>query len=107
MKTVKQLREAMDYHIGKQVLRHLETQMKTAGDAVRKITDAHPKGPMNLTPDHVRAMPEYKTARAAYEKASAAHKSHITAFRKQHGKQYDKETRAEIDAKRQAKLQNK
>lgn len=49
---------------------------KECGDAMR----AFPRGPMGLTPDSVRAMPEWQVARAAADKAFAELRAFNTRF---------------------------
>lgn len=44
------------------------------------ILGAFPKGPMNLTPDHIKASPEYRAAKANYNTAFARLRAFNTAF---------------------------
>jgi hypothetical protein len=50
---------------------HLEAESKRTGRAL----DSFPKGPMNLTPDHVRATSEWKAAKAASDNAFQAYRN--------------------------------
>jgi len=49
----------------------LEAEHKAAGAALRAIPGIG-SGRMGLTPDHVKASPDYRAARAAYDRAFAA-----------------------------------
>lgn len=77
------------------------TAWNDASKALNDFIDAQgPRGPMNLTPDHVRAMPEYKALRAASDRAGEQSKIFAAAFTKRFKKEY----RAYIIAQREAKL---
>lgn len=55
-------------------------------------------GPMGLTPDNVKARPDYRIAKAAFDKAFAK----MRAFNAVYVKQYKKELAAERKARRDA-----
>lgn len=59
-----------------------------------------PRGPMNLTPDHVKAMPEYKALKAASDQAFQA----LRTFNGPYVKKFKKELAAYREASREAKL---
>jgi hypothetical protein len=68
--------------------------------ALDAFCDQFPKGPMNLTPDHVRAMPEYVMLKAAADSAFAS----MRAFNGPYVKKFKKEIYADTMARRAAKL---
>ena len=68
----------------------LHSAAKGASDALNEFRDRYPRGPMGLTPDHVKAMPEFKALNAAYQRAAAASR----AFNGIYTKQFSKELRA-------------
>lgn len=63
---------------------------KQAGAALNEFLSKHPKGVMGLTPDNVRAMPEYKQLHAAYQRSHEALRVHNAL----HVKTYAKEIKA-------------
>ena len=69
----------------------LHSAAKDASDALNEFRDRYPRGPMGLTPDHVKAMPEFKALNSAYQRAAAASR----AFNAVYTKQFSKEIRAE------------
>jgi hypothetical protein len=70
---------------------NLEFAAKEAGEELR----AFPKGPMNLTPDHIKATPEWKAAKLRFDRAFAALRDFNVVFTKQ----YATELRAERNAR--------
>lgn len=66
-----------------------------AGKALNEFLDKHPKGPMGLTPDFVRAMSEFKALKSAYDVAA----SKSRAFNARYVKEFSKEIRAERAAR--------
>lgn len=78
----------------------LWTESDAASRALNDFTTQYPSGPMNLTPDYVRAMPEYqelrRTSQIAVEK--------LQTFNAVFTKKFKKEIRAHIAAKREAKM---
>ena len=87
------------YQAFKEAQAVLEVQLAVASQAFREVADEAfrkiPRGPMGLTPDPVKAMPEYQAAKAAYDAAFAA-------LRDFNGK-YVKIFKAEIQAERREK----
>jgi hypothetical protein len=73
----------------------LEQEVSAAGAVLR----AFPTGPMGLTPDHVKATPEWRAAKARYERAFAAMRKFNAVF----VKVFAKELRAQRDARRAAR----
>lgn len=69
----------------------VEKEMSEAQAAI----DAFPRGPMGLTPDAVRALPEYRAAKARVDKAFAR----LRAFNAVFVKRFAKELRAERAAR--------
>jgi hypothetical protein len=65
-----------------------------------KVMNSFPKGPMNLTPDHIRNTPEYQAARKAYDRSFSLLRE-VNAMLVKHHK---KELLAERDARRAARL---
>lgn len=84
------------YEQARTVRDNAEQTLKRAG----AIMDRFPKGPMGLTPDSVKAIPEWKAAKMEADQAFATLRA-INAFIV---KYFKKESRAERDAIRQAKL---
>lgn len=66
-------------------------------DAAGKILNSFPKGPMGLTPDHVKASPEWKAAYQAHARAFAA----LRDFNGKFVKAFKKELAAERKARYQ------
>lgn len=64
-------------------------------DAADRVLKAFPRGAMGLTPDAVRATPEYRAARDRYQRAFARQRDFNTVFTKK----FAKELRAERDAR--------
>jgi hypothetical protein len=60
-------------------------------DASSAILRAFPKGPLGVTPDAVRATPEFRSANARFQKAFAR----LRAFNTIYTKRFVKEIRAE------------
>lgn len=72
----------------------LMAEVKRTGDAL----EVFPKnGPMGLTPDHVRATPEFRAAKQAFDIAFA----NLRAFNAHFTKFYAAELRAERRARRE------
>lgn len=59
-----------------------------------------PRGPMGMTPDDVRATPEFKTANANFDRAFAALRAHNGFM----SKNFKTEMKADRDAARQARF---
>ena len=66
--------------------------LKVTGEAL----EAFPKGPLGLTPDAVKATPEYKAAKQAFDKAH----SELRAFNSWYVKACKKEIAADRAARR-------
>lgn len=60
-------------------------------DRAGAVKNAFPRGPMGLTPDHVKASPEFRAASAAYNTAFQK----LRQFNSSYVKTYAKELRAE------------
>lgn len=88
----------MTYAIAKATRNALETEC----DAFSAILSASRKGPMNLTPDTIKATPEWKAAFTGYVKAFKA----LRAFNTRFVKVYAKEIQAERSAKLAAVMGN-
>jgi hypothetical protein len=76
--------------------RQKQDQLEAESKRTGKIMDSFPKGPMNLTPDHVRATPEWQAAKSAADRA-------FQAFRNFNGmmvKAFPNELKAERLARR-------
>ncbi len=69
-------------------------------DAASAALQSYPRGPMGLPPEEVRLSPAYQAARARYAAAFAR----LRAFNGPFVKRFTREIRADIDAKRAAKL---
>ena len=68
---------------------------RTAG-----IMNAYPKGPMGLTPDHIKATPEWQANRQAAKAAFQALRNHNA----QMSKYFKKEMKADRDARRASRI---
>lgn len=74
--------------------------LQSEADAASKALQTFPRGPMGLTPDSVKFSPEFRAAKAAYDRAEAA----LRAFNGKHAKSFAKEIRAAVTARREARL---
>lgn len=88
----------MSYIIQKQVKQSLENDVKQA-EKVLKEFDKYGKGDMGLTPDFVRAMPEYRKAKAEFDNAFQVLQKFNQQFVKQFRKEMAKERRERWDGK--------
>lgn len=68
----------------------LNAAVKAAGDVLR----AYPTGPMGLTPDDVRATPQWKANKLAYDRAFAALRTFNQSFTKTFARQIRAERKA-------------
>lgn len=75
-------------------------ESSVASRALGAFVDQFPKGPMNLTPEHVRAMPEYKELRLVSDRLNEQQRIFSAAFVKKFKKQY----LSYLDARRAAKV---
>lgn len=87
-----------DYEAVKAVKTAAEVAFEKAAKELDDFVNQFPKGPMNLTPDVVRAMPEYKVLRAASEKAFQNLRSINGFFTKNFKKEYAAERKAKYEA---------
>lgn len=78
---------------------YLDAKVRAASDALRNIPGVG-SGQLGLTPDAVKATPEYKQASAAYWQA---HKN-LGAFNQYYTRIYKKEIREAITAKRKSNI---
>jgi hypothetical protein len=76
----------------------LDSRVAAAAEALRAWD--HLKSPIGLTPDHVKASPEWQAAKLAYDRAFAA----LRTFNGVYTRRFARELRAERDAVRLAKL---
>lgn len=81
----------MNYAIAKTVKAQLEAAETAAGQSLKSF----PKGPMGMTPDAVKASPEFKKAYAEYAAAFAA----LRNFNGMFFKTFKKEIAADRKAK--------
>ena len=88
----------MSYTIQKQVKQSLENDVKQAEKALEEF-DKYGKGDMGLTPDFVRAMPEWKKAKAEFDKAFTIMQKFNQQFVKQFKKEIAKERRERFNTK--------
>jgi hypothetical protein len=72
----------------------------TACRAFNALLSQYPRGPMNLTPDYVQALPQYQTLKRQCDLAGEQSRVFAAAFTKRFKKEY----RAHIIAQREAKL---
>lgn len=80
----------------------LNLRLTAASDRVNAIADFHGRGAMGLTPDHVRAMPEYKIAKADLDQAFGE----LRKFNSRYVKTFANELRTERDLKRGGALKS-
>lgn len=83
------------------VHRDHNAKLTTINDQHARALDAFPKdGPMGLTPEHIRTSPEYRAAKADFNRSFSALREHNGFMLKN----FAKEMRADRDAKRQARI---
>ena len=85
----------MTFEDAKAHLRGLEYGAREAG----RPLSSYPKGPMGLTPDHIKATPQWHKERAEYEAA----RKRLVTFTAWFVKTFAKEYKAERVAKYQSK----
>lgn len=88
----------MEYSIQKQVKQSLESEVEKA-EKVLKEFDKYGKTDMGLTPDFVKAMPEYKKAKAEFDNAFQVLQKFNQQFVKQFRKEIAKERREKWNGK--------
>lgn len=84
--------ETMNYTEAKAKGEELERRSKQAGERLRAIPGVG-SGPMGLTPDSVKASPEYQKAKAEADKAFAELRAFNTFFVKQFARECREERR--------------
>jgi len=72
----------MNYHLAKIAKNQLELETKAAGDRLKSVAGVG-TGPMGLTPDHVKASPEYQEAKTAFDQAFARQREFNEKFLRQ------------------------
>lgn len=77
----------MNYEQAKARADDLHRLAGEAGATLNAFIDQHPKGPFGLTPDNVKAMPEYRQMKAAYDRAFEAQRSFNVTFVKNFAKE--------------------
>lgn len=80
--------------------RALANQVYEHSHAASEALKRFPRGPMGLTPDHVKALPEYKVAKAEADRAFQQERRFNTVYVKRFGK----EIRADQAARRSGGL---
>jgi len=70
------VKEASPFEKAKAIKERLEKEYATTGAALKKF----PRGPTGLTPDAIKASPEWKAARAANDKAFSQLRSFNAKF---------------------------
>ena len=76
----------MEYIIQKQVKQSLESEVEKAEEVLREF-DKYGKSDVGLVPDFVKAMPEYRKAKADFDNAFQV----LRKFNQQFVKQFKKE----------------
>lgn len=89
----------MTFAVAKAAQAAIEDEWNRAGAALRAIPGVG-TGPMGLTPDTVRALPEYRAVKLAYDSAFAR----LRAFNGAFVKAYGRELREERNARRSSKV---
>lgn len=96
----KQVREAHVRGLGFDSALKLHDDMyarwSAASDALNAFVNQFPKGPMNLTPNYVRAMPEYKALKAACADVKAPYKAFAEVFNRVFKREYAAYVRARL-----------
>lgn len=77
-------------------------EFNAAVERASKALQVFPKGPMGLTPDDVKALPEWRAARVTYANASTQCRDFTRFFLKAFGKEYRAERRARFEARSRA-----
>ncbi|CAG9229869.1 conserved hypothetical protein [Paraburkholderia tropica] len=80
----------MDYAAAKVRQDDLYAANSTASKALNTFIDQFGRGPMGLTPDHVKTMPEYRALRASYDRSAVL----LRQFNAWFTRQFSKEIRA-------------
>jgi hypothetical protein len=80
-----QIKSAIDYSQAKAVKDKLWEQMEAHSKALRAISGG---GLMGMTPENVRATPEWQLANSNYAKSSAMVRAYNTEFLKKYSKEY-------------------
>lgn len=80
-----QIKSAMSYSEAKAKKEEIEKRSKTAGSVLKSLSGG---GPMGLTPDAVRATPEWQKANSDYQKAFAEERAYNEHFLKTYAKEY-------------------
>ena len=86
---------AMTYEQAKAHQEALFAASKAAGDVLR----AYPKGPMGLTPDEVKASPQWRAERAASDRAFAEARDFNAWLVKTFAREYRAERAAKVAAR--------
>lgn len=84
----------MTYEEAKTIKTALEAESKRLG----KLLNDGPKGPMGLTPDHIKFSPEFQAAKRAYERTQGKIATFNRMFLKVFAKEYAAERRARYAA---------
>ncbi len=87
----------MTYEVARQMKSVMEVREREAAKALSAVPGIS-SGPMGLTPDEVKASPEYRNAKADYEACREALRRFNAWFMREYGKEY----RAEWKARRAA-----
>jgi hypothetical protein len=91
---------ALTFVQAKMIADRLYDEYGAAGKALADFADPFGKGPMGLTPDFVRAMPEYRPLKNEVDLKFNA----LRNFNAVYVKKFKKEISADIQARREAKL---
>lgn len=96
-----ELDPALTFNQAQEIADRLQAAWSAAGDALNAFVDAQgPRGAMNLTPDHVRVMPEY---RKLYNEIELA-RVQAQRFGALYTRKFKKEIRDSVMARREAKI---
>lgn len=95
-----ELDPALTFEQAKATADKLQADWSAAGNALSAFADPFGKGPMGLTPDHVRAMPEWRTLYNAMEQARVRAQHFGTLYQRR----FKKEIRDDVMARRAAKI---
>lgn len=72
--------------------------LNLASKELQSFLSQFPPGPMGLTPDHVKAMPEFKRLKGAFDRQFQATRAFNSRF--------TKDFKTELNAERRAKFQS-
>ena len=80
--------------------REHNAKLNEIGKRYSDVLNQFPRGPTGLTPDHIKATPEYRIAKAGFDQSFAALREHNGFM----VKNFKSEMKIDRDARRQARM---